>query len=164
MGKFLTSASRTEQIAEKGEYRLVDNELYEDDDKSIYIAWRGFKTDNFTWINSNDWDIRCSHQHDVGCQYHQILKVNLTEDELKKLGYLRQHKNKWVCDDVPLKYLKPIDITGHQINNLFYRTLKSADCPPTPKYIQILYRAGVSLNFNWFLTGKEKINLKKIYQ
>ena len=41
--------------------------------------------------------------------------------------------------------------------------LKSADCPVTPKYIQYGYRVGVAFNINWFLTGKKKIDLNKIY-
>ncbi len=163
MGRFLTAPARTEQLPQKGMYKLVDNELYEDDDRSIYLHWRGFKTDNFTWINSSDWDIRCSHGHDIGCKYHQILKVCMSYDELISKGYLYQHKEKWVCKDIPTKYLMVVDVSGHEINNLFYRMLKSADCPVTPKFIQCLYRAGVAFNLNWFLTGKTKIEPCMIY-
>lgn len=164
MGKFLTSASRIIQLPQKGQYKLVDNELYKDDDNKIYIAWRGFQTDNFTWIKSSDWDIRCSHQHDVGCLYHSIVEVILTEEELIQKGYLRRFGDIMVCEDIPKEYLKIKNITGHEVNNLFYRTLKSADCPKTPKYIQYLYRAGVSFNLNWFRTGKVKIYLENLYK
>lgn len=164
MGRFLTSASRIEQLDKPRQYKLVDNELYLDDNGHIYLAWRGFQTDNFTWLNSNEWDIRCSHQHDVGCQYHQVVKVCLTEHQLKRMDLLYQHKDKWVCRDIPTIFLRVVDVTGHEINNLFYRMLKNADCPETPKYIQYLYRAGVSFNLNWFRTGKTKIDLKLLYK
>ena len=47
---------------------------------------------------------------------------------------------------------------------MFYRMLKAADCPKTPKLIQILYRCGVALNFKWFVSGKKKIQLEKLYE
>ena len=85
MGKFLTSAAAIEQLPKKGTYKLLNNELFQDNDGSIYLAWRGFKTDNFTWINSSDWDIRCAHGHDVGCMYGEIVRVKLTEKEEKEM-------------------------------------------------------------------------------
>lgn len=66
-------------------------------------------------------------------------------------------------EEYETKIRKVADVTGNWINNLFYRMLKYADCPKTPKYIQLLYRAGVVLNFNWFKSGKIKINLFKLY-
>lgn len=164
MGYFLTSPALTEQLPEKGMYKLLSNELYQDDDGSIYLAWRGFKTDNFTWIKKGDWDIRCSHLHDVGCKYHQMVKVRLTERQLRSMRLLHTVHNKLICDDIPAKYLKVIDVSGHWINNLFYRMLRDADCPRTPKYIQFAYRAGVSFNINWFRSGKEKIDLDSLYE
>ena len=163
MGKFLTSSAKIEQIGKKGMYRVCDNELYKDDDGSIYLVWRGFTTDNFTWINSSDWDIRCSHGHDVGCKYHQVVKVRLNEQQLRKLRILYTKGTKILCRDLHPLMLEVVNVSGHWINNFFYRMLKSADCPKTPKHIQWLYRAGVSLNLGWFTTGKEKIDLKKIY-
>lgn len=163
MGKFLTAAARIAQLPQKGMYKLIDNELFQDDDGNIYLAWRGFATDNFTWINSSDWDIRCAHGHDVGCKYHQVVRVKLDRETLWKLGLLREHKGMIICEDIPEKFLEVVDITGHWINNFFYRMLKSADCPKTPKAVQLAYRVGVTFNFNWFFTGKEKIVLKGLY-
>lgn len=163
MGKFLTDAARIQQLPKKGMYKVLDNELYQDDSGSIYLVWRGVETDNFTWINSSDWDIRCSHHHDVGCKYHQVIRVKLNITDLKRLRYLRIHKDKTVCENIPSKFLEVSDVSGHWVNNFFYRMLKSADCPKTPKHIQILYRAGVALNLNWFFTGKKKIDLKNLY-
>lgn len=163
MGKFLTSASRIEQLPKKGMYKLLDNELYQDDDGAIYLAWRGFQTDNFTWINSSDWDIRCSHGHDVGCKYHQVVRVKLNVNQLKMLRYLRVYKDKIVCENIPAKFLEVVDVSGHWVNNFFYRMLKSADCPRTPRYIQCLYRCGVALNLGWFKSGGERIELENLY-
>jgi hypothetical protein len=141
----------------------LSNELYKDDDGTIYLAWRLFQTDDFTWVNSEDWDTRCSHLHDVGCKYKQMIKVNLTEDLLKFKRILITKDNETLCNDIPEKYLEVVDISGHWINNLFYRMLRDADCPKTPKYIQYLYRAGVSLNINWFKKKKKGIELPRIY-
>lgn len=163
MGRFLTAPSRIQQLPQKGLYSLLDNELYQDDDDSINIHWRNFQTDNFTWINSSDWDIRCSHGHDIGCKYHQIVKVGLTEAKLREMGLLKEYNEMVVCKDIPQKYLEIVNVSGRKINNLFYRMLRDADCPKTPKHIQCLYRGGVAFNLNWFKTGKKKIELDKIY-
>lgn len=163
MGYFLTAPARTQQVPRKGMYKLIDNELYMDDNGSINLHWRNFWTDNFTWIKKGDWDIRCSHGHDIGCKHHQIVKVNLSVVMLKRLGYLKEHKGITICHDIPKLYLEVVDITGHEVNNLFYRMLKAADCPVTPKYIQLAYRTGVAFNLNWFTTGKIKIDLDKLY-
>ena len=165
-GSFLTGSAKIQQLDKKGMYRLCANELYKDEDGTIYLAWRNFQTDNFTWINSNDWDTRCSHINDIGCKYHQIVKVNLNETKLKEKGILQispYSSNELICNDIPKEYLEVIKASGHKINNMFYRMLKAADCPKTPKFIQILYRCGVALNFKWFISGKKKINLEKIY-
>jgi len=165
MGKFLTSPAAIKQFS-KGLYKVLSNELYKDDDGFIYLVPRGFQTDNFTWINSSKWDIRCSHFHDVGCKYHQVLKLKwyVTEDYLRKHRLLRVHNSEIICEDIPVTLLQIENVSGHWINNMFYRLLKSADCPPTPKYIQLLYRAGVAFNINWFKTGKEKIYFKNLYE
>ena len=162
---FLTSAANIKQTPKRGKYKLCNNELFQDKDKTIYLAWRGFITDNFTWLKTNKWDIRCSHIHDVGCQYHQLVKVNLTQDELlikKLLVYVKQ-TDSWYCKDIPIEYLQVVDISKFEINNLFYRMLSYADCPKMPKFLQVLYRIGVAFNLHWFFTGKESINLSKIY-
>lgn len=163
MAKFLTSASTTKQLPEKGMYCLINNELYLDDDGSIYLAWRGFKTDQFTWIAKANWDTRAAHIHDVGCKYHQVVKVNLTTDELWKKGYLRYVGKTIICRNLPKYVLEVKDVSGNWINNLFYKMLRDADCPKTPKYIQLLYRCGVACNIGWFKSGKTKIDLNKIY-
>lgn len=163
MGKFLTTGAAIVQLPAKGMYKVLGNELFKDDNKEIFLVPRNFETDNFTWINSSDYDTRCAHGHDVGCLYGEIIKVNLTEEELKEKGLLFNIRFNYYCKDIPIEYLEKKKITGTQINNLFYRMLKAADCPVTPKHIQVLYRLGVCFNINWFLQKKKKLNLEEIY-
>lgn len=163
MGKFLTQPSRIEQEPAKDKFKLLDNELYLDDDGSLYLAWRGYLTDNFTWLRSTNWDIRCSHLHDIGCQYHQLVKVTVPIWALKRLGLVVETEDGLVCNDIPKEYLTVVDISKKGVNDLFYRMLRSADNPPTPKLIQWLYRIGVAFNINWYFTGKERINLNELY-
>lgn len=163
MGKFLTTASRTEQVGRR-KYKLLDNELYQDDDGSIYLAWRNYVTDNFTWINQSEYDIRCSHIHDVGCQYKAVVRVKLTEQLLRSFKYLKVKNDKIICDNIPKGFLEIVPVSGTWINNLFYRMLRDADTPPTPKTIQLLYRAGVSFNLKWFLPRKRELTLDEVYQ
>lgn len=46
MGYFLTAPSRIQQLPKKGMYKLIDNELYLDDDDTINLHWRNFQTDS----------------------------------------------------------------------------------------------------------------------
>lgn len=163
MGKFLTSSSESKQLPKKGMFRLSHNELYKDDDGKIYLAWRGFQTDHFTWIRKANWDTRAAHIHDVGCKYHQVVEVLLNDHQLCQKGLLRMVNDNVICRDIPIEYLKVVDVTGEWINDLFLRMLRDADCPKTPKIIQLLYRCGVACNLGWFKTGKQKIDLYKIY-
>lgn len=163
MGKFLTTSAITQQVSQKGMYKLLANELYKDDDGTIYLAWKNFQTDNFTWICSNEWDTRCSHIHDVGCKYHQVVIVKLTEEQLRRCRYLVIKNNEVICQDLPAQFLEVKKISKLFINNLFYRMLKAADCPKTPKHIQLAYRTGVALNVGWLWSGKIKIDLNRLY-
>lgn len=162
-GYFITPKAAIRQLNAKGMYQVLENELYIDEDSIPYFCWRLFQTDNFTWINSSDWDIRCSHIHDIGCKYHQVVKVKLTVAEMIEMGILipiRDREGHYFCKDIPVEFLEVVDITGHQINNMFYRMLKATNAP---KYVQLAYRAGVALNFGWFTTGKQKIDLNRLY-
>ena len=106
MGKFLTGKARLQQIDRKGYWRLLDNEIYKDDNGDIHITPRNMLSDNYTiplWIDllvgsPVDFDTRCCHLHDLQCFSHETLTVALTEEELIKKGYLRySEKNKmWI--------------------------------------------------------------------
>lgn len=160
MGKFLTSKSIIQQLHKQRQYRTVVNELYKDDDGAIYIVPRNYQTDNFTWINATAWDIRCAHLHDVGCQYHKIIKVKLSEWQLNNYGYLKNNGCDIICKDIPIDKLEVVEVSKKQINDLFYRMLRDSGAP---KYIQILYRTGVILNVKWYL-DKDELVLEDIYK
>lgn len=166
--KWLTEKSRIEQGNDTNDWYLLDNELFEDEDGSIYLTPRNYKTDNYTipdWIawlggNKSKWDVRPSHIHDFGCQFHQLLKVNLTEQELIKAKILRLHKTKIVCDDIPREYLSIVPVTKWQIDCLFKRAMKATGTIPARIYN--LFRGGVFFNFGWL--GKHPaFDLNKIY-
>lgn len=166
--KWLTEKSRIEQGNDANDWYLLDNELFEDEDGSIYLTPRNYKTDNYTipdWIawlggNKSKWDVRPSHIHDFGCQFHQLLKVNLTEQELIKAKILRLHKTKIICDDIPREYLSIVPVTKWQIDCLFKRAMKAVGTIPAKIYN--LYRGGVFFNFGWL--GKHPaFDLNKIY-
>lgn len=165
MTGFLTSSAIIKQLSDEGKYKLCTNELFQDIDGSIYLTWRGFSTDNFTWLKTNKWDIRCSHLHDVACRYHQIIKVNLSLDELIIKGLLIyvEKIDSWFCKDIPAYYLEITNISRYEANNLFYRMLRSADCPHTPVIVAYLYRIGVAFNLRWLFTGKNPIDLNNLY-
>ena len=160
MGKFLTTKSVIQQLPIRRQYRTLLNELYMDDDGAIYIVPRNYQTDNFTWINSTAWDIRCAHLHDVGCQYHKIIKVKLSVQQLKDMGLLKKGKYDIICLDIPIDKLEVVEVSKKQINDLFYRMLRDSGAP---KPIQILYRSGVALNLKWYL-NKDELVLEDIYK
>lgn len=166
--KWLTDKSRIEQSNNVNDWFLLDNELYQDEDGSVYIIPRNYKTDNYTipdWIawlggNKSKYDVRPSHLHDFGCQYHQLIKVNITEQNLHKFKYLRIFRDKIVCEDIPIKFLSLVPITKWEIDCMFKRAMKSTKVIP-PK-IYNLFRGGVFFNFGWL--GKHPpFDLKRIY-
>lgn len=168
MMKWITDNSRLEKLSEANKWLMVDNELFQDEDGSIYLTPRNYKTDNYTipdWVawlggNKSKWDVRPSHLHDFGCQYHQLIKVNINESTLRKLRYLRVHKNKLVCEDIPMKFLSLIPVTKWDIDCLFKQAMKATKTIPARVYN--LYRGGVFFNFGW-LGNHPPFDLSKIY-
>ncbi len=166
--KWLTEKARLQQSEEAGDWFLMDNELFQDDDGIIYLVPRNYKTDNYTipdWVawlagNKSKWDVRPSHIHDFGCQFHELVKVNLDEESLKRLKYLRLHKNKIVCEDIPTKFLSLVPVTKWQIDCLFKRAMKATGAIPVRVYN--VFRCGVVFNFGW-LGNHPAFNLNKIY-
>ena len=158
MCKFLTGKARLQQTDLIRTWKLLDNELFKANDGKIYMAPRNMYTDNFTiplflcWLAGSpvDYDTRCSHIHDSCCYWHEALIVTLTEEELKEKGYLRySEKNKmWVCEDIPVEFLRKEKISKFRTNNIFYECLVSCN---VPFIIRISYRIAVSFNLNWFI-------------
>ncbi|MBQ8299344.1 MAG: DUF1353 domain-containing protein [Clostridia bacterium] len=168
MGRWLTDNSRLEKSNKPNRWFLLDNELYQDDDGSIYLAPRNYETDNYSipdwvaWIagNKSKYDPRPAHIHDFGCQYHQLLKLKINEAGLRRLRLLRVHKAKLICEDIPTKYLCLVPVTKWEIDCMFKRMMKATKTIPPKAYNT--YRCGVFLNTGW---SKYKCyDMNKIYQ
>lgn len=174
MGKFLTGKARLQQTDRKRYWRLLDNEIYKDDNGDIHITPRNMLSDNYTiplWIDllvgsPVDFDTRCCHLHDLQCYSHETLIVTLTEEELIKKGYLRySEKNKmWICEDIPPKFLILRKISKLGANNMLFRSMKAAG---VSLWDRIKVRLGVVFNLNWFiykwLKKTFELDLERIY-
>lgn len=176
--KFLTFFAEIGQTAEPNYWYTKHNQLFKDKDGSIYLVPRFFITDGYTipdwiaWLGGGKmkWDIRPAIGHDFDCRYHQCIKVHLTEQELREKGYIHNFKKKigeeWalipVCEDIPIEYLSIEHITFNQANSKFKRMMVATD--NIKKWRVNLMRCAVNLNFGWLFSGKEKIDLTKLYK
>lgn len=167
--RWLTEHSRLEQTDKNGLWKTLDNQLFEDEDGKIYLAPRGIITDGYTipnwlaWIGGSkmQWDTRCSTQHDLECKYAQVIIVNLEEWELRRKKLLRVHRNKFVCENIPIEYLTVEKTTFRQTNNRFKRMMMTSF--NIPKWRINLMRFAVNFNFGWH-SSKKSIDLNKIYK
>ena len=158
MCKFLTGSARIEQTERKRTWKLLDNEVFKANDGCLYLVPRNMWTDNYTiplflsFIAGSpvDFDTRCSHIHDEFCYAHRAIMINLTEKELRDDGYLRySDKNKmWVCEDIPIKYLRVRKIGKLEANNIFYECMEASGVPFIHR---VILRIGVIFNIGWFL-------------
>jgi hypothetical protein len=156
MGRFLTQKVRMVQCDERRYWHTLDNELYQDDDGTIYIVPRYFKTDNYTIPmfasvlggSPVDFRVEISHVHDQICYSAHGVYVTLTEEELKEKGYYRFSENRqlWVCEDIPKEFLAKRKFTKKQANDLFWRALCSTNIP---KINRIILRVGTVFNVGW---------------
>ena len=166
--EWLTDKSRLEQSNEPNDWFLLDNELYKDEDGAIYLVPRNYKTDNYTvpdWVawlagSKAKWDVRPSHIHDFGCQFHQLIRITLTEQQLRQMRFLRTHHDKIICENLPIKFLEIIPVTKWEIDCLFKRAMKATKVIPAKVYN--LFRGGVFFNFGW-LGNHPPFDLSKIY-
>lgn len=169
-GIFLTSKSRLEQSNEDGKWFLIDNELFMDNDGSIYLAPRYYKTDNYTipswvaWIAGDkaEFDVRPAHQHDVNCTYHKKIKVKLSIAQLRKMNFLRGHKDLVVCEDIPIQYLEVLPCSKTEADNRFKRMMIATGC--ITNFRANLLRAGVFFNVGWWLEKPKELNLNCLYK
>lgn len=164
-GRWITAHSRIEQVDEDL-YELIDNELYEDVDGTLYLAPRGTVTDNFSrpFGNKQKYDVRPSHIHDIGCRYKQLIVVDCCIETLKSAGLLQGRGGisggKIILEDVPLSWLKIVDVKKAEVDNLFKRMCQASNMP---KWVVNIYRAGVFCNLGWLWNGREKIKKENIY-
>ena len=157
-GRYLTERVRLEQTNKKRIFRILDNELYQDDDGTIYIVPRFFQTDNYTIpllvapIGGSpvEYRIEPAHLHDLACDCWEVAYVTLTVDELKEKGYYRYSEKRklWVCENIPKEYLKVKKVNKFQANNFIYRAMRAAG---TPFLSRVIVRIGVCFNLNWYI-------------
>lgn len=175
---FITDFAELGQTAEPNYWYTKHNQLFKDQDGVIYLVPRYFITDGYTipdwiaWLGGGKmkWDTRPAIGHDFDCKFHQCIRVILTEEELRRRRFLRTHKKQFgddtylitVCDDIPIDYLAIEPVTFNQANSKFKRMMKATG---NIKNWRInLMRAAVNLNIGWLKSGKEKIDLNKIYK
>lgn len=169
-GIFLTSKSRIEQCNEDGRWWLVDNELFMDNDGSIYLAPRYYKTDNYTipsclaWVAGDKakFDVRPSHQHDVNCSYHKKIKVNLSLSQLRKMDLLKGYKDLIICENIPIQYLEVLPCSKTEADNRFKRMMLATGC--ITKFRANLLRTGVFFNVGWWLSKPKELKLEDLYK
>lgn len=175
MGTFLTARAAVKQTAEDGIWQTLHNQLYMDDDGQLYLVPRYYETDGYTiplwiaWLGGGkmEWDIRPSTAHDFECQYHQELIVTISKTLLKQKGFLRKHitENKeevWICEDIPIEFLKVRNTTFKKVNAKFYRMMLAASDIKNWRAKMMFY--AVHLNIGWLNSGKKPFDLGKIYK
>lgn len=169
MGRFITAKARIEQVDYKDYWRTIDNELYLDDNGDLFLTPRYLWTDGYTFPNfvmailggKNSIDTRPCHGHDLGCRFHELIRVNMSLTQLKLQGYLRTHEDKVVCEDIPIEYLSIDKASKTEVDDLLKRMMIACNIP---NWKVKLIRWGVNFNINWWLkTGKKSILEYDIY-
>lgn len=169
MGRFITANSRIEQTDTLGYWRTLDNELYLTNDCKLLLVPRYFWSDGYTFPgiimallgDHHYFDVRCAHEHDLFCRFHQRIRVELSLAQLKLQGYLHTHNGKVVCEDIPIEYLNVEKVSKTWADDMFYEMMRNCSIP---KRKALVIRFGVFFNFNWyFKTGKKSILEYDIY-
>ena len=164
--KWITDGSSLAKRSKPNKWLMRHSEIYKDEDGSIYLVPRNYITDNYTipdwvaWIagSKSKYDCRPAHIHDFGCQFHQLIRINLLENELRK--YCFDDDGLFTCQDIPVEHLELIDVNKWEIDCLFKRAMKATRS--ISPYTYSVYRCGVFLNFGWL--GKHlPFDLSKIY-
>ena len=167
--EFLTANARMEQTAKPGIWQTIDNQLFKDEDGTIYLVPRYYKTDNYTipdWIawlggNKSKWDVRPSHFHDFGCEYHALIEVKLNELQLRQKRLLKVKDNKIICENIPVKFLKIVKKNKWFVDCMFKRMMKVAN--NIPAWRINLMRGAVFLNYGWLKNYYNDFDLEGIY-
>ena len=166
--KWLTKEALLQKLPMPNKWLLAENELYQDSDGSIYLVPKNYISDNYTipdWVawlggNKSKFDSRPAHIHDFGCQFHQLIKVTLTVNELLQMGFLVYENGYYTCKNIPVEYLTLVPVTKWEIDCLFKRAMKATGFIPAKTYN--LFRCGVFFNVGW-LCRYPQFDLDKIY-
>lgn len=172
MGYFLTDKSRIWQTNVDGRWKLIDNELYMNNDGKIQICPRYFWTDGYTFPgillpitgDRNALDVRPAHMHDLECRFHERITVKLSLTELTRGGYLHNinshNRNIMICEDIPHKYLVIEKVSKTETDNRLKEMMLSCGIK---KYKCNAVRMGVFFNINWLRTGKKSLNEYELF-
>ena len=159
---WLTDKSPILQSDTPNKIETIHNQIYYYKGDA-YLVPRGLVSDNYTiplGINKSKWDVRPSHLHDIACKYHQVILINLSLPTIID-NYLIDVHDITVAKDIPIEYLSVVNINFNDTNNLLKQAMISSNIPK--KYCN-LYRLAVNFNLNWLFTGKDKIDLSKLYK
>lgn len=159
---WLTDKSPILQSNIPNKVETLYNQVYYDKGNA-YLIPRGLITDNYTipfGINKSKYDGRPSHLHDIGCKFHQVILIDIPVYTLMD-RYLYDIDDMTVCKDIPIDKLKVLGVTFNKCNNLLKESMKDAGIPAKAYN---LYRFAVNFNVNWLFTGKDKIDLNKLYK
>lgn len=172
MGYFLTDRSRIWQTQNEGKWKLVDNELYMNNNGVIQLCPRYFWTDGYTFPSillpitgdRNSLDVRPAHMHDLECRFHERIIVNLTLIELCRKGYLHKqishNRQILVCEDIPTKFLTIEKVEKTQSDDRLKEMMLSVGIN---KLKTNCIRFGVVFNINWSKTGKTSLSKYNIF-
>ena len=170
---FITGMPRMVHTGINGTWKILDNQLFLDNDGSLYIVPRNFYTDNYTipnWIawlagSGDDRDVCPSHFHDFGCWFHAMVIVDAPSGYLREAGIVKEHlcedgKMRTICEDIPKEYLVIVPKKKSEVDNMFKRMMLATG--HISEFSAKMLRAGVFFNLNWLFTN-HAVNLNDFY-
>ena len=159
---WLTSKSPILQSDKPNKIETLYNQIYYHEGIAYFIP-RGLVTDGYTIpfnVDKCKRDIRPSNLHDIACKFHQLIVVDLPLRYLDNT-YIDDIDGIEVAKDIPIEQLKVVDVSFNKANKLLKESMKDL---LIPKSVYNLYYFAVNFNLNWLFTGKEKIDLNKLYK
>lgn len=159
---WLTSKSPILQSDKPNKIETLYNQIYYHEGVAYFIP-RGLVTDGYTIplnIDKCKRDVRPSTLHDIACKFHQLIIVDLPLRYLDNT-YIDDIDGIEVAKDIPIEQLKVVDVSFNKANKLLKESMKDL---LIPKSVYNLYYFAVNFNLNWLFTGKDKIDLNKLYK